>query len=175
MSYHDESYDSGQDFRPWPPEAIKRTIDQQIAQREADPDFRAAVEAKVRRLVFDRMTQEVHDVNQANGWWDSDRTIGDACALLHSEVSEAFDAWRKHGFEDTTAYSKTMYGRGDHGENLEVVIDNPKPEGYGSELADVLIRLLDQADRDGIDLVAEYERKLAYNRTRGYRHGGRRV
>jgi hypothetical protein len=27
----------------------------------------------------------------------------------------------------------------------------------------------------GIDLMAEYERKMAYNRTRAYRHGGRRA
>jgi NTP pyrophosphatase (non-canonical NTP hydrolase) len=112
-----------------------------------------------RLAVFEEMAQEVHDVNHANGWFDSGRTVGEGIALLHSEVSEAFDAWRKHGFEDVTTES----------------LPADKPEGYGSELADVLIRLLDQADRDGVNLVAEFERKLAYNRTRGYRHGGRKI
>lgn len=49
----------------------------------------------------------------------------------------------------------------------------PKPEGVGSELADTLIRLLDTADVFGIDLGFEYERKVAYNRTRSFQHGGR--
>jgi len=45
----------------------------------------------------------------------------------------------------------------------------------GSELADVLIRLLDMSDVFGIDLAAEYERKVAYNRGRAFQHGGRTV
>src|SRR5262249_40737012 len=38
---------------------------------------------------------------------------------------------------------------------------------------DVLIRLLDVCDIYGIDLATEYERKMAFNRTRPYQHGGR--
>lgn len=45
--------------------------------------------------------------------------------------------------------------------------------GVASEFADVLIRLLDECYRHDVDLEAEYERKMAYNRTRAYRHGGR--
>lgn len=107
------------------------------------------------------MAARVKRVNKANGWYEADRSVGDGMALLHSEVSEAFDAWRKHGFEDMS------YPNG----GPDRLIAQVKPEGYGSELADVLIRLLDQADRDGVDLAAEFERKLAYNATRGYRHG----
>jgi len=47
-------------------------------------------------------------------------------------------------------------------------------EGVGSEFADVFIRLLDYCSRFDVDLEAEYERKMAYNRTRPYRHGNRR-
>ena len=36
----------------------------------------------------------------------------------------------------------------------------------------MLIRLLDIADIYGIDLYAEYRRKMAWNATRPYRHGG---
>jgi NTP pyrophosphatase (non-canonical NTP hydrolase) len=49
----------------------------------------------------------------------------------------------------------------------------PKPEGVPSELADVVIRALDAADAWGIDLGAVIEEKLAYNATRGHRHGGK--
>lgn len=116
-----------------------------------------------------QMMAEVREVNHANGWYDTARTFGEDIALLHSEVSEAFEAWRGHGFDDATAH--WAYRKGDRGEDLR--IDNPKPEGVGSELADLLIRLLDTADRANVDLDAEYERKIAYNRTRGYHHGGK--
>jgi sugar phosphate isomerase/epimerase len=41
--------------------------------------------------------------------------------------------------------------------------------------ADIFIRLLDNCAAYGIDLRAEYERKVAYNRTRPVKHGGKRA
>ena len=179
------------------------------------------------------MAEEVYLVNEANGWFEDERTFDDDVALLHTEISEAFDAYRSHGFADATAaQGKPIYGSGEDvfGNYTEVTgYTLPKPEGVGSELADVLIRLLDTAKRRGfdlrgieaesdppllprgfsyatnrmhhwtdeilythgrsatllyewllyaaaqagIDLDFEYERKLAYNRTRGHRHGGK--
>lgn len=49
-----------------------------------------------------------------------------------------------------------------------------KPEGVPSELADIVIRVMDAAVEYGIDLNDEVELKLAYNRTRPHRHGGKR-
>lgn len=114
-----------------------------------------------------RMTTEVREVNQANGWFDSDRRPAEGLALIHSEVSEWLEALRSWGTDDATQEPFP------EGHALHVPGQLPKPEGVGSEAADVLIRLLDECDRQGIDLAAEYRRKIAYNRTRGYRHGGR--
>jgi hypothetical protein len=112
---------------------------------------------------LEEMQAEVWAVNESNGWYDSERTVGDDIALLHSEVSEMFEAYRDHGFDDVTAPPLISNG------------ENPKPEGFGSVCADVLIRLLDTCDRRGVNLRAEYERKIAYNKTRGYKHGGKRL
>lgn len=114
---------------------------------------------------LENMQEEIYEVNVANGWYDSERSFGDGIALMHSEVSEAYEAYRLWGVEDATER--------DHHNALDGIM--PKPEGVGSELADVFIRLLDESRRQSIDLRAEYERKIAYNRTRGYKHGGKSV
>lgn len=97
--------------------------------------------------------ERVYAVNVDNGWFEDDRTVGDDIALLHSEVSEMLEAFREGGLGDLTV--------------------GLKPEGFGSEAADVLVRLLDTCKRRGINLAWEFERKLAYNKTRGYKHGGK--
>lgn len=101
-----------------------------------------------------QMEKEIAEVNRELGWRPNDNTFGDDMALIHSEVSEALEAWRRWKHEDATEVTG-------------------KPEGIGSEFADILIRLIDVADRRGVDLDFEYERKMQYNRTREWRHGGK--
>lgn len=107
---------------------------------------------------LEEFQQEIFEINDANGWFEKERSFGDDIALLHSEVSEMFEAYRDHGLKDATDAT---------------VMDTVKPEGVGSEAADILIRLLDTCRRHDIDLRFEVERKNAFNRTRGYRHGGK--
>jgi NTP pyrophosphatase (non-canonical NTP hydrolase) len=129
----------------------------------------------IRRIFLNGLAAEVRAVNVANGWFDDSRSFGDGIALLHSEVSEALEAFRSWRTRDATGDPQPMpaccaqsgVGACDDAPHL------PKPEGVGSELADVLIRLLDECDRQGIDLQAEFDRKLAYNATRGHKHGGK--
>jgi hypothetical protein len=51
----------------------------------------------------------------------------------------------------------------------------PKPEGVAVELVDVIIRCLDTAGALGLDLDSAYAAKLAYNRSRPHRHGGKNM
>jgi NTP pyrophosphatase (non-canonical NTP hydrolase) len=108
-------------------------------------------------------------VNHANGWYDDSRTFGDDVALLHSEVSEALEAFRRWGAVDATGNDCATTVDGVHLHGARPC----KPEGVGSELADVFIRLLDTCSRYGIDLADEFERKIQFNASRGHRHGGK--
>lgn len=113
---------------------------------------------------IEELTEKIREINVAHGWRVAEggpgsNTFGDYIALLHSEASEALEAYRDHRLEDAT---EVVYGS-----------YLPKPEGVGSELADVMIRLIDMADVFGIDLAREVNRKIAYNRTRTFQHGGR--
>jgi len=112
------------------------------------------------------MELEVYENNVDKGWFDGERSFGDDIALLHTEVSEMFEAFRKGGLADLTRPDRVF------ADDIEILA---KPEGVGSEAADVLIRLLDTCKRAGIELEWEYERKMAYNRTRPYKHGGKTV
>lgn len=146
-----------------------------------------------RARVLLAMQDEIREWAVEKGWrgeGSAPVTFGDTMALLHSEVSEALEAYRDHGLADATESVDDpgclVCGR-DNRNGTHAALEKfghlghpfrpylAKPEGVGSEFADVLIRLLDDCDRWGVDIAAEYERKMAYNRTRSYQHGGRRL
>lgn len=137
---------------------------------------RAAAQAALRHDEISAGMAAMRDEVRANlitkGFRNPDgspqRTFLEDMALLTSEIGEAVDAFRTDGLADQTGRRRRRWVL----RSRPRVRRLPKPEGVGSELADILIRLVDTADAFGVDLAAEYHRKMAYNRTRSYRHGG---
>lgn len=82
------------------------------------------------------MAEDVRKLNTEKGWREPGKTYGDYIALLHTEVGEMSDAFRRWGLEDGTDHNTVNADEG----------GLPKPEGIGAELADVLIRTLDTLD-----------------------------
>lgn len=96
----------------------------------------------------------IHANATNHGFWDPPRNIGEALALIHAEVSEALEAYRDADMDTHT----TADG---------------KPEGFGVELADIVIRVLDLAQGLDYDLALLMANKHVYNLTRTYKHGKR--
>ena len=106
-----------------------------------------------------------HQTAVEKGWWENDRPFSEGIALMHSELSEALEEWRKHGMDSQAMiYPYTVFS-----EPAGAV----KPEGVAVELADVLIRIGDWCGKHNIPLEEALRAKMAYNKTRPHRHGGK--
>ncbi len=115
----------------------------------------------------DRRQNELHELARVKGWWapysSGEHSISltadellSKLALIHSEVSESVECVR-------------------HGQLNATENEDGKPEGLPSELADVMIRCYDLAGALGFSLDDAIDVKHAYNRTRPYRHGGKKA
>lgn len=98
------------------------------------------------------LLQSICHGNAVNAGWYTDLqtgewknlNVGERIALMHSELSEAFEAHRKDLMDDHLPHRK----------GLEV------------ELADAVIRIFDFAGAENLDLAGAIIEKLQYNRTR---------
>lgn len=104
------------------------------------------------------MVTEAHDTALEKGWWNDKEAVNipEKLALIHSEVSEALEAYR-------TGDMKISHDK------------DGKPDGFPVELADVLIRIADLCGYLNIDLEYAVLLKMAHNKTRSFRHGGKRA
>lgn len=103
-------------------------------------------------------TKEVHENAKAHGWWENPRREGELLMLVTSEVAEAFEEIRNGHAMTETYYS-----------------EDGKMEGVPSELADIVIRIMDLCGYYGVDLEAAIAEKHAYNVTRPFKHGGKKL
>jgi NTP pyrophosphatase (non-canonical NTP hydrolase) len=107
-------------------------------------------------------SKEIHKNAVEHGWWEEERSFGEIIALCHSELSEALEEYR-NGHSPTEIYYPGQYAK------------LPKPEGIPSELADCIIRILDYCGKEGIDIEEAIKIKHEYNKTRPYKHGGKKI
>jgi len=97
---------------------------------------------------------EIHENAVEHGWWEQEREIPEIIALCHSELSEALESYRN---------DEPMYWE-----------SNGKPEGIATELVDCVIRVFDFLAHEGINIEDVLEAKHEYNKSRPYKHGGKK-
>jgi hypothetical protein len=133
-----------------------------------------------------KWSQEIHEWSTGNGWWSrSTDNIAGKLLLVHSEISEAAEELRAagpcpHGAPDVD-WDDLRRVEYEHPQQPEIRLDFAedskgnllKPVGFRSELADTMIRILDIYGRIGADPDEDMRAKMAYNKTRSNRHGGK--
>ena len=138
---------------------------------------------------LNEIAKVVHENAVAHGWWDEQRSFPEIIALVHSELSEALEEYRDGKpllYFPCNAGGVCTEDRGEAGVTCGSRTYNPeipeapctaksdKPEGVAIELADAIIRILDYCAEAGIDIEEAIAIKHEYNKSRPYRHGGKR-
>lgn len=105
--------------------------------------------------------KQAWQTSEDHGWHEGETNLVPVkLALIHSEVSEALEEYRNGDITGREIY----YNPG-----------SLKPEGFGIELADIIIRVVDLAEMLNIDMTECVQVKMEYNDSRPYKHGGKRV
>ena len=104
---------------------------------------------------INELAKAIHNNAVEHGWWEEDRNVAEIIALCHSELSEALEAYR----------------------NREPLVwdNNGKPDGIAVELIDCVIRVFDYLAQTGVDIEKIMLDKHEFNKTRPYKHGGKKI
>lgn len=142
--------------------------------------------------VIDTTAVSIHQIAVEKGWWDEPKELTNLCMkiiegnfvgnfpmITRTAIAEEIrKAWPKRNIgemlmlvvtELAEAYEEYRSGKWDAVYEGE----GGKPEGGRIEVADAVIRLFDLAAAQGWQPGSDIARKVAFNRTRPHRHGGK--
>lgn len=103
------------------------------------------------------LAKDIHNISRAKGFWPNgaERNPGEVLMLIVTEVAEAMEDIR-----DGKPLNELLYAK-----------SGGKLTGVPSEMADIIIRVLDACAAWGIDIDDAVRRKINYNLGRPTLHG----
>lgn len=118
-------------------------------------------------MILNQLAYEIHKLAVSKGWYDTPQDenafIERMCNNLHDEVSELHEAWRNGNLHKPCDKS------------VEMIALRLRPLScLEEEMADIIIRVLDNAAYLSIDIQSAVDMKHAYNHSRKKRHGGKK-
>lgn len=123
----------------------------------------------------------IHANAVEKGWWGESRNFGELMMLVVTEAAEAMEDWRTGREPGDVVYES----RGSDGRWRPILIDKVawmiergyevRPAGIPSELADIIVRVLDICGAYNVPIDQVVADKMTYNATRPHRHGDKRA
>ncbi len=135
---------------------------------------------------LNEFAKEIHENAVSHGWWDEERSVPEIIALCHSELSEALEEYRCGRPNEWYACGESLADDQGICEPIDrfdcakfpfvemCQYHSKKPEGIAVEMADCIIRILDWCGKEGIDIDRILSKKHEYNKSRSFRHGGKK-
>ena len=145
-------------------EEYQREVDEADIVDDLEPEDLYREKAKVFHQLFMWAQTNVNRINVLKGWTRRERSVGEVIALIHSELSECLEAFRKGNPECDKKWDDYDPSR----KNVSLGISNAE-----EELADAIIRIMDLAHMKKLDVAKAFFIKMEYNKTRPYRHGNK--
>lgn len=160
--------------------ALDLTQDQELKYKE-----KKMFETSMFLELLEKLCERCYKNSESKGFWNTDPATGGnpdngsvptKIALMHSELSEMLEAYRKGNPVCTKTFNTPDDPR-KHGKPITILVG---PEGgrpiteMEEEIADLFIRLCDFCGKFGIDLGRITLAKMEYNATRPQMHGGKK-
>lgn len=105
------------------------------------------------RIAFNEQARRAYDISSAHGFTESWDNFGEKIALMHAELSEALEGYRK---------------------NITVSDHIPEFTPVEEEFADAIIRMMSFSAANNLRLAEAIVAKQDFNNSRPYKHGGKK-
>ena len=126
---------------------------------------------------LNELSKQLHDFQVKAGFGEA--TVDRRMMLIHTEISEAYEAFRKDKFANIKEFERLQKYEEDSCDDTKAFFSEQNFRYYikdtmEDELIDTLIRLLAFCGERNIDIEFHTENKMKYNHLRGYKYGGKK-
>lgn len=119
------------------------------------------------------LAAQIHLGNVEKGFYEDEKNIAEMLCLIHSEISEALEAYRQHKTTKPSATSLSVQDiiELEDDEQFKKAFEQNIKDTFNDEIADATIRLLDLCGFKQIPISEHMLAERRFNAMRPYKHG----